>query len=182
MKLNKLIKKKRGEKGKGRATIFKSINLPEDVIEDLKMYRDIYGIKFSPKKDESGNPIPVRISYEQILRRWMDNVGRFDPEIKKEFEARQIAKEKSKETLRTITRCINLVKEKNPEKPTFSWWIKDEWYVNPETGKIYPVLKGKDGKSDYARTNEEIQGQNFCPEEQLLSEACGFFRVKIEIL
>ena len=87
MKLNKLVKKKRGEKGKGRATIFKPINLPEDVIEDLKLYRDIYGVKFSPNKDESGNPIPVRISYEQILRRWMDNVGRFDPEVQCEVLA-----------------------------------------------------------------------------------------------
>ena len=84
MKLNKLVKKKRGEKGKGRATIFKPINLPEDVIEDLKLYRNIYEIKFSPNKDEWGNPIPVRISYEQILRRWMDNVGRFDPEVQAE--------------------------------------------------------------------------------------------------
>lgn len=87
MKLNKLVKKKRGEKGKGRATIFKPINLPEDVIEDLKLYRDIYSIKFSPNKDESGNPIPVRISYEQVIRRWMDNVGRFDPEVQSEVQA-----------------------------------------------------------------------------------------------
>lgn len=87
MKLNKLVKKKRGEKGKGRATIFKPINLPEDVIEDLKLYRDIYGIKFSPNKDEWGNPIPVRISYEQVIRRWMDNVGRFDPEVQSEVQA-----------------------------------------------------------------------------------------------
>ena len=87
MKLNKLVKKKRGEKGKGRATIFKPINLPEDVIEDLKLYRDFYGIKFSPNKDEYGNPIPVRISYEQMLRRWMDNVGRFDPEVQEEVKS-----------------------------------------------------------------------------------------------
>lgn len=87
MKFNKLVKKKRGEKGKGRATIFKQINLPEDVIEDIKLYRDIYGIKFSPNKDEYGNSIPVRISYEQIIRRWMDNVGRFDPEVQSEVLA-----------------------------------------------------------------------------------------------
>lgn len=180
MKLNKLVKKKRGEKGKGRATIFKPINLPEDVIDDLKLYRDIYGIKFSPNKDEYGNPIPVRISYEQVIRRWMDNIGRFDPEVKKEFEARNTARTKYEEKQRIITRCINLVKEANPDKPTASWWMKDEWYVNPDTGRIYPVLKGKDGKSDYARTNGEIQdGQNFCSEEQLLSEEYGYFRVKI---
>lgn len=181
MKFNKLVKKKRGEKGKGRATIFKPINLPEDVIEDLKLYRDIYGIKFSPNKDEWGNPIPVRISYEQVIRRWMDNVGRFDPEVKKEFESRNLARDKSEETQKIITRCMNLVKEANPEKPDVSWWIKDEWYVNPETGKIYPVLKGKDGKSDYARTNGDIMGKTFCPEDLMLSEECGFLRIRVNI-
>lgn len=170
MKLNKLVKKKRGEKGKGRATIFKPINLPEDVIEDLKLYRDIYGIKFSPNKDEGGNTIPVKITYEQILRRWMDNVGRFDPEVKKAVESYKV-----------ITHCINLVKEANPSKPNVPWWIKDEWYVNPKTGKIYPVLKGKDGKSDYARTNGEIMGQTFCPEDLLISDECGFLRVMVRL-
>ena len=41
---------------------------------------------FSEEKDEYGNPIPVHVTFEQMLRRWMDNVKRFDKEIQKEVD------------------------------------------------------------------------------------------------
>ena len=74
------ITKKRGRKGEGRATVFKAIQLPVDIIDELKLYRDVYGSLQSKTRDTYGNPIPEKVSFEQILRRWMDNVDYFDPE------------------------------------------------------------------------------------------------------
>ena len=74
------LTKKRGKKGKGRATIFKPVQLPVYIIDELKLYRDVYGILQSRTKDSEGYPIPEKVSFEQILRRWMDKVDTFDPE------------------------------------------------------------------------------------------------------
>ena len=76
MKGIKFGSKKRGPKGEGRAVIYKPVQLPVELIEDLKLYKDAYGLLFAEDKDEWGNPIPVHVSYEQMLRRWMDNVNR----------------------------------------------------------------------------------------------------------
>lgn len=72
--------KKRGRKGEGRAVKFKALMLPEDIIEELKIYKDHYSMAESTQKDEYGNPLPARVSYEQMLRHWMDNIDAFDPE------------------------------------------------------------------------------------------------------
>ena len=86
MKGIKFRSKKRGPKGEGRAVIYKPRQLPVDLIEDLKLYKDAYGLHFAEDKDKWGNPIPVHVSYEQMLRRWMDNVKKFDKDIQKEVD------------------------------------------------------------------------------------------------
>lgn len=86
MKSIKFSSKKRGPKGEGRAVIYKPVQLPVDLIEDLKIYKDAYGMLFSEEKDEYGNLIPVHVTFEQMLRRWMDNVKRFYKEIQKEVD------------------------------------------------------------------------------------------------
>lgn len=70
--------KKRGRKGEGRAVKFKALMLPEDIINELKLYKDHYGMVESTQNDEFGNPLPARVSYEQMLRHWMDNIYSFD--------------------------------------------------------------------------------------------------------
>lgn len=79
--------KKRGRKGEGRTVKFKALMLPEDIIDELKFYKDHYSIAESTHKDESGNPIPVRVSFEQMLRHWMDNIDAFDPEAYEEVQS-----------------------------------------------------------------------------------------------
>lgn len=71
--------KKRGRRGEGRAVQFKALMLPVDIIDELKLYKDYYSVVESTSKDEWGNPIPARVSFEQMLRFWMDNVSSFDP-------------------------------------------------------------------------------------------------------
>lgn len=71
--------KKRGRKGEGRAVKFKALMLPEDIIDELKLYKDFYCMAESIQDDEWGNPIPARVSFEQMFRHWMDNMDAIDP-------------------------------------------------------------------------------------------------------
>lgn len=71
--------KKRGPRGEGRTVKFKSLRLPEEIIDELRLYKDYYSIAEATEKDSWGNPIPVRVSFEQILRHWMDNLDALDP-------------------------------------------------------------------------------------------------------
>lgn len=77
----------RGPRGEGRTKIYKPLQLPEEVISDLKTYQSLYSIRLAEKMDEYGNPIPVHITLEQMLYRWMDNVGKFDKAVYKDFKA-----------------------------------------------------------------------------------------------
>ena len=86
MKGIKFGSKKRGPKGEGRAVIYKPVQLPVELIEDLKLYKDAYGLLFAEEKDEWGNPIPVHVTFEQMFRRWMDNVKKFDKDVQKEVD------------------------------------------------------------------------------------------------
>ena len=78
-------KKPRGKKGEGRAAIFKPVNLPVDVAEDLKLLKSLYEIACAEEKDQWGNPVPLKLSYGQILTHWIDNLDQFYPSIAEEF-------------------------------------------------------------------------------------------------
>ncbi len=51
--------------------------------DELELFKVAYSVCLSREKDEHGNPVPVKVSWEQMFRRWMDNVGRFDSDVKK---------------------------------------------------------------------------------------------------
>lgn len=80
-----LQKKSRGKKGEGRATKYRPINLPVEVLEDLRLMKDIYEVVYAEKKDQSGYPIPIEITYGQLLSYWMEQVELFDPAVSREF-------------------------------------------------------------------------------------------------
>lgn len=69
MKGIKCGSKKRGPKDEGRAVIYKPVQLPVELIEDLKLYTYAYGLLFAEDKDEWGNLIPVHVTFEQMFRR-----------------------------------------------------------------------------------------------------------------
>lgn len=79
--------KKRGRKGDGRAVKFKALMLPESIIDELRLYKDYYSLAESTQNDEHGDPIPVRVSFEQMLRHWMDNMGAIDPDAFEEVQS-----------------------------------------------------------------------------------------------
>jgi hypothetical protein len=95
MRANKLFKRPKAENGAGRSVKIKHLLLPEEVVEDLKLYKLCYEICLATKKDKDGNPVTVRVTYEQMLRRWMDNVGRLDSDVEKCF--RKIKEDRRKE-------------------------------------------------------------------------------------
>ena len=41
---------------------------------------------FAEEEDEWGNPIPMHVTFEQMFRRWMDNVKKFDKDVQKEVD------------------------------------------------------------------------------------------------
>lgn len=82
MRVRQLFRKEKAKNGEGRQAKIKHLLLPEEVVEELKLYKDAYSICLSRETDQWGNPVPVRVTFEQMLRRWMDQVGRFDKDVK----------------------------------------------------------------------------------------------------
>lgn len=98
MRANKLFKRPKAENGAGRSVKIKHLLLPEEVVEDLRLYKDIYSICLAKEEDEGGNPIPVRVTFEQMFRRWMDNIGRIDPDVQRAFEAAKASRTEQPQT------------------------------------------------------------------------------------
>lgn len=94
MRSFKVEPQKRGPRGEGRTKIYKPLQLPEDVIDDLKLYQSEYGMYLAEDVDDNGNIIPVHFTLEQMLNRWMDNVKRFDKEIYDAVQATKKFREK----------------------------------------------------------------------------------------
>ena len=63
-----------------RNKIFKHILVPEDLATELIRYKKAYA------KYYSNNGQPARVTFEDMLRRWMKNVGRFDPAVKLKYQ------------------------------------------------------------------------------------------------
>ena len=187
--------------------VFKSISLPLNIIGKLKLLKQIYQEQYgcqvsygeifermlSPLSLGNVDPgvysifasaLKSRSDFDEVVTR-TTRMPADEIERREKENGTGIPEEKGKEQQAVAekeVRCIEIIREAAPGRPGASWWITDEWYVNPETGKFYAVLKGKDGKSDYARTNGEVLGQTFCPEDVMLSEQCGFLRVKVTSL
>lgn len=129
MGIFKVEPQKRGPRGAGRTKIYKPLQLPEDVISDLKLYQDAYSILLATEKDASGNPVPVRFTMEQMLNRWMEQVKRFDRGV---YRYVQDAKE---------IRANNPIAPKSPVDPTVGsvWDLRylverdgDEYYLDAD--------------------------------------------------
>ena len=86
MRTRKIHTKKKAKNGEGRQANIKHLPLPEEVINELRLYKDAYSACLSNAKDDEGNPIPKRVTWEQMLRRWMDHVGRIDKDVKEHVE------------------------------------------------------------------------------------------------
>ena len=122
----------RGPRGEGRTKIYKPLQLPEEVISDLKLYQCVYSEYLSEEKDEYGTPIPARLTMEQMLYRWMDNVKLFDKPVYNEFQA------------------VKKYRKENPSAPRYP--------VNPVEGPIWDMgyLVDRDGEEYEMVPDEEL--------------------------
>lgn len=117
MRVNKLFKRQKAEKGSGRTVKVKHLLLPVEVVEDLRTFQDCYELCFSSEKDENDNPIPIRVTYEQMLRRWMDNIGRIDPDVAKLFPI--IKEQRKKEQERLAAELVLTAEQLKENKDAF---------------------------------------------------------------
>ena len=77
MKRRKLLAKRpKAKNGQKRQVTIKHILLPEELVAELQLYKQAYSDVLSQK-----------VSWEQMLHRWMENIGRFDPDVKLRVEA-----------------------------------------------------------------------------------------------
>lgn len=113
MRIRKLFTKEKAKNGEGRKANIKHLLLPEEVVQELKLYKDAYSVCLSREKDEWGNPVPFRVSWEQMFRRWMDNVGRFDKDVKDYVDEGK------------------KYREENPPAPTYP--------VDPKEGEVWDM-------------------------------------------
>lgn len=65
----------RAKKGEGRKALIKPIQVPQEVKEELDIFKSAYSEILGQK-----------VTYEQILRRWMDHAGRIDADVKHRVE------------------------------------------------------------------------------------------------
>ena len=132
MGIFKVKPQKRGPRGEGRAKIYKPLQLPEDVISDLKLYQDAYSVLLATEKDASGNPIPVRFTMEQMLNRWMEQVKRFD---------------------KGVYRYVQDAKEFRKNNPT-----PQRFPVDPTVGPVWDLryLVERDGDEHYLDVDDKL--------------------------
>lgn len=127
------IRKPRGKKGEGRATIYKPVNLPKETLEKLRLIKSLYEEHYSEKKDESGNPIPVKLSYGQILEHWFEHLDAIDPEIAESYQ---------------------FLLSKHPElhyvDPTEGEVWEQEYIFTNIDGDEYPAILDEDAKEFFA--------------------------------
>jgi len=72
MRANKLFKRSKAKNGEGRQVKIKHILVPEEVADELELYKTAYACCLGV----------TRITYEQMFRRWLDRIGRIDPDVK----------------------------------------------------------------------------------------------------
>ena len=77
MKRRKLLAKRpKAKNGQKRQVTIKHILLPEELVAELQLYKQAYSDVLNQK-----------VSWEQMFHRWMENIGRFDPDVKLRVEA-----------------------------------------------------------------------------------------------
>lgn len=77
MKKRKLLAKRpKAKNGQKRQVTIKHILLPEELVAELQLYKQAYSDVLNQK-----------VTWEQMFHRWMENIGRFDPDVKLRVEA-----------------------------------------------------------------------------------------------
>ena len=158
MDLKSLINHKpRGKKGEGRTVKFVPVNLPVDVVEDLKLYRDIYT-----------GFLPEKISFESMFRRWFGMVAEYDPEIQKAFnEAKKSRREFAERMAAGLNITVEQLKENeaayDPTAPENKPWLLQ--YFFEKDGEKLEAIPG-----DKAPFFAKVDGRNVGMKEMFAND------------
>ena len=156
MRANKLFKRQKAEKGSGRTVKVKHLLLPAEVVEDLRTFQLSYEKCFNLK----------RVTYEQIIRRWMDNISRIDPDVAKAFP---IIKEQQRQEQERLAAGLGLTAEQlkaneesfDPTDPEIEPWKVS--YSFEKDGKQVEALPGT-----YTPFYAKINGRNVGMKDMLV--------------
>ena len=154
---NLISRKSRGKKGEGRTVKFTPINIPVELADDLKLYRDIYS-------DVVGD----KVSLESMLRSWMEIMAEQEPEVQRAFED---AKKSREEFTCRMAAGLGLTPEQleanraafNPTDP-----VNEPWnlrYVFEKDGDEVEAIPG-----DKAPFYAKIGGRNVGMKEMLAND------------
>ena len=149
MRANKLFKRPKAENGAGRSVKIKHLLLPQEVIEDLKLYRDCYT-----------ECLGVKVSYEQMFRRWMDQIGRIDSDVAQMFiQAKMTRKEEQERMAAGLGITAEQLKENeaafDPADPVNEPW--ELRYMFEKDGEEVEAYLG-DKAAFYAKMNGRSVG------------------------
>lgn len=123
MKKRKLLAKRpKAKNGQKRQAVIKHILLPEELVAELQLYKQAYSDVLNQK-----------VSWEQMLHRWMENIGRFDPDVKLRVEA-----------MKTPVTTPEQTVEQQVEQPA----IDQTFHEDPTEGEVWDrkYFFEKDGK------------------------------------
>lgn len=140
MKKRKLLSKRpKAKNGQKRQTVIKHILLPEELVVKLQLYKQAYSDVLNQK-----------VSWEQMLHRWMENIGRFDPDVKLRVEA-------MKTPVTTPEQVEEPVVSEQVEQPA----IDQTFHEDPTEGEVWDrkYFFEKDGVQVDAKIN--VKGDSF---------------------
>ena len=132
MKKRKLLAKRpKAKNGQKRQVTIKHILLPEELVAELQLYKQAYSDVLNQK-----------VSWEQMFHRWMENIGRFDPDVKLRVEA-----------MKTPVITPEQKAEQQVEQPS----LERIFSVDPTEGEVWNMryFFKKDGEEIEAKMNSK---------------------------
>lgn len=152
MKKRKLLAKRpKAKNGQKRQAVIKHILLPEELVAELQLYKQAYSDVLNQK-----------VSWEQMLHRWMENIGRFDPDVKLRVEA-----------MKTPVTTPEQTVEQQVEQPA----IDQTFHADPTEGNVWDMkyyfekdgkrLEAEWAKSDKASFSVKINNRSYGVREML---------------
>lgn len=132
MKKRKLLAKRpKAKNGQKRQVTIKHILLPEELVAELQLYKQAYSDVLNQK-----------VSWEQMFHRWMESIGRFDPDVKLRVEA-------VKTPVTTPEQVEEPVVSEQVEQPS----LKKTFPVDPTEGDVWEM------KYFFEKNGEQIEAE-----------------------
>ena len=136
MRCNKLFIRERAKKGTGSQVKYAHLQVPEDVAAQLRLYREYYSKCFGKK-----------VTLEQMLRRWIDQMNRIDKDVYDAFQKAQKAKADTETKVQKVKETVLAPEaQKEPWERKY-FFTKGEERMEALPGDVVPFYARKDGRN-----------------------------------